>query len=368
MELGFDFPLVDTGSNGIIEELETVAPFSVPYNTAFGANGAGLGLPQTLNCIFVGGGLGTVPVTWAIGSYDPLAGYLAGATPNFVATPVEGNGKVNPLAITTNVTVTTGSNFKPIVDAGKTIRILFDYKGLVTNTNNAHGTVNGSNGITEIQNISPADNTNGFASAGTAPLLNGSKRGVYIQTGYHTFTFGNTYKDIHYEATASNYKRTFILAVKPNDTNSSYGLLGNSGFFANNSGFDILLFTSGTDRRIAFMLMNETGTPAVQSWTGHVLTFGAWVVITIEVDLALANGSGRVKIYQDTTLETMDLVIGNGVPGNFQHANFQVGDTGTSGNFDANAEIAQVVVFKGLFADSTERNTFINNMKAYLGI
>lgn len=117
-------------------EADEIPNLAVGLNTAFGANGIGVGLPQTSNFLGQDGVYRSVGITWSIGGYTQGTPgvYSVSGTPNIVT----GIRNANTLTISTNVTVNASgtniltANTGVFVIAGKPVNLTYSGGGAAT--------------------------------------------------------------------------------------------------------------------------------------------------------------------------------------------------------------------------------------------
>jgi hypothetical protein len=122
--------------------------------------------------------------------------------------------------------------------AGSSYESIWDYSGLVVNTNNAYGIVDVSGNITTLKSVAPGPTGRDLTVNGTGPTLSGG-RGVFGGAGSLRHNVAATYEFMHRNATAANYKLTIRVVAKPGtiaNPNAAYGFLGNNAASAANKG------------------------------------------------------------------------------------------------------------------------------------
>lgn len=200
------------------------------------------------------------------------------------------------------------------------IQVAFAPRGLVSNTDNDYGTVNGSNQITAIKSLRPGPiNQNFTATAGGIILsggrmvFDGTKRLAHGTASFFNFlhTSSAGYTDVNH---------TVYFVVKPgtgSNPDAAYGIFGNNGASAGGIGW-CLFFDDrvSQSRNNAARLLISKGTAGfiIEFANDNVITPNVLQLICIEVDLAQAVQNDKVKIWvnnvlQSTTVTTFSTAI-----------------------------------------------------------
>lgn len=369
--LGVKSQSSESAPSTVLSALDPVSNISVPYRTAFGSNGVTVGLPASIGCT-VGGSPDTVAITWAIGSYNSGAAgstvaFHADAVYNIVGTPVETAEITNPNALTVTCQVTVKTPFFPLTASNK---IIFDWKQMVSNTDNSYGTVNGSGGITTIKSVAPGTTGINIPSVGTAPTLSGG-RGVLNGSGsWRQSVAGSSFDFMHYKPTQADLKWTVVAVGNFTDTGASLmGLCGNNGHSSSNNGVAVNIDSSGANVSLN-VLITGNGANAISKGNA-AMVFGSDTVVGLQVDHALAHASGKVTAFRRTSssvvteytststgADTLDNVPAAGT--------FGVGNWGSGANL-MSGNLAMLVLLDGVESDSV-RDTLIQNLAFYCGL
>jgi hypothetical protein len=347
-----------------IYSLSSVSPITVPYNTAFGSNGAGVGLPSSVNCVFVGGGTGSVNLTWAIGTYNALTPAYADASYNIVGTPVTGASITNTSGKTVTCNVTVQDMFQPLASP---ITAIWDFTKLVTNTTNAYGTVNASDDITLIKSLSPGPTNRPLQSKGTAPKLSANK-GVFIGTGAFEETGTTTaFNFMSYNATPANFKWTVLFVANITDTNNLAGIMGNNGFYHLNHGFAINTWTTDATTELGTFITNGVSGGAIGWGEDGGIAPGTNRVMTIRVDNSLGAASGKVRSYLGSTAINATSGGNGALSSTIPSKRFELGDMGTNSGYDFQGTMSMVVILAGVESDAVLAK-LQSDIAAYNGI
>lgn len=361
---------VGTGGGGVenIATLGAVSDIFVPYNTAFGTNGAGVGLPASLSCTFDSAGVGSVDMTWAVGSYLPATSGASGLDDVLyviTGTPVTTGSITNTNTILKNVNVTVRDMFQPLT-AG--IGWIVSSSGLATSTTNTFGTVDGSNNITLLKSLAPGPLGRDLTGIGTVPTLSGGNM-VFGGAGNFEQSSANTDFDfLSYDA-ADNVKHTILMVFNPTDTNSNNNpLMGNNGFTTSINGFSLWWDCSSTNSLVGYWIA-ANGAECV-GWTGGStqITAATDNVYAWQFDKTLPATSGnRVKGFRGST--QFDGSCNGSGASDITPANgkFQLGGRGGGAGGFFTGNMRMVVILTGTESDAV-RNKLAADMLVYCGL
>lgn len=335
-------------TNKVIASLATISNYNVAYNTAYGSNGAGISLPSTVLATFVQGGTQALSITWSIGSYDPLAAFDDDIAYVMNGTLTLPQGITNPNNYQPSVTVTVKDAFFPLAS---TIVVYWNGTGLVTNVSNTYGTVNSGGNITALKGRAPGGLID-LVSSGTAPTLVSSRINLPdAVNGHLTQSVATTDFDFLYKATSiSVLKWTILFTADFADTSGIGGVFGNNGVFAPNGGMAIFADTGGTTDALAMLIANTAGGGTTVTTWGVVgsLVLGAEKLYTIQMDGSLANGSGRVQGWRNTT-SLGGSASGSAAPMTTSISQaYDLGDARTGGGGDMAGKLGIFVALNGV--------------------
>ncbi len=351
---------------GNIATLATVANITVPYNTAFGTNGATVGLPAAINCTFDDSSTGTVPMTWAIGSYNPLgtsgSGFRVSTEYTIVGTPVTGGGITNTNSVIRSVTVTVQHALAPVSG----IAGFWDFTGLVTSTANDYGTVDGSNNITLVKSLAPGPVGRDFNALNTAPKLSA---GTAAMIGTGAFKQVSAVSDLyflHYKPVTNDLKWTAIFVGNLTDTNTANGaIIGNNGINTFATGMVLNYSSNTSDNNLTTLITAGGGNTVAGATHVNAIVPGTQHVYTVTLDNSLTNVE-KSKVWRGNTLITAT-ASGSAAPSNATPGSvFNLGDGGTFSSNDASGNYKLFLILEGVPSDAI-LNKLKSDIAAYTG-
>lgn len=209
-------------------------------------------------------------------------------------------------------------------------------RGLVNNTTNDYGVVNGSNQITTLKSILPGPTGQDFTATAGGIILDsdgmtfdGTKALSHATSTYWNFMSfsGAGESDLNY---------TMYFKIKmgtSSNPNAAYGVIGNNGTSAGNKGvalfYDDRVSTPASDR-IAFRISKGSAGLIIDFSNDNVITPNAFHVICIEVDLSQATNNNKVKLYVDGSLISTTVTTYNTGISSPPTYNMQIGATGNN--------------------------------------
>lgn len=192
-----------------------------------------------------------------------------------------------------------------------------DARGLVSNTTNDYGIVNGSNQVTTLKSIAPGPLSQNFTATAGGILLNsgaidfdGTKA-----LGHSTASY---FKPLHYSsAGVTDVNNTLYAVVKfgtGSNPNAFYGLFGNNAGSSGSVGYSIYY-----DDRVSVPINNALGLLISKGTAGFIIQFAnadlitpnTYVVLCVEVDLSQATNNNKVKVYINDVLQSTTVAAYN---------------------------------------------------------
>lgn len=184
------------------------------------------------------------------------------------------------------------------------IELIIDAKGLATNTNNAYGTVDGSNVITAIKSVLPGPTGRDFSVIGSGVTYDPTTKSIAFNGSgrLRSGSAATTWNFLNYNAVLANLKYTIFAVVKFGNTyrpSATYALLGTDGTSSSNVGasFQYGNASAASVDNIAGRI--TWGTSANFINTNVSNNFGKsnkYFVLTIKVDMA-AGSATRMRYY-----------------------------------------------------------------------
>jgi hypothetical protein len=179
-------------------------------------------------------------------------------------------------------------------------------EGLVTNTTNDYGTVDGSGNVTSLKSLTPGPTGRNFASNGTAPTLTAdgiSFGGAGRLRGTSTGAWANF---MHYNATPSAIKFTIHGVLKLGSTSNPdalYGIIGNNGISSANKGVGIYMdnrSTAVTDIKSNFGLVITKGVSNnllnSSTFNNNTIPINTFFDFWLDIDRSLGLGE-QIKLF-----------------------------------------------------------------------
>jgi hypothetical protein len=213
---------------------------------------------------------------------------------------------------------------------------IFTWRGMVTNTNNDYGAVNGSGQVTAWKSILPGPLSQNFtATAGGIVLdsdgltFDGTKALSHATSTYWNFMHysGAGESDINYTVYA---KLKIGIASNPN---AAYGIFGDNGASAVNKGaslfYDDRVAVPASDR-MALKISKGSAGFIIDFVNDDVITPNVFHVVCIEVDLSQSTTNNKVKLYVDNVLISTTVTTYNTGVVNNPTYNMQIGATGNN--------------------------------------
>jgi hypothetical protein len=195
--------------------------------------------------------------------------------------------------------------------------LIVTYRGLVTNTTNSYGVVDGSGNVTTLKSIAPGSTGRDFtATAGGIALSSG-----IVFDGTKVMTNGAslaTWNFLHYSSagyTDVNYTVYFTAKFgTSSNPNAAFGLFGTNAASSGAKGGSMFYDDrAAVPRNNAFVFHIAKGTVGfiVEVITNDLITPNQDFVGCIEVDLSQATNNNKVKFYingvlQSTTVSTFN--------------------------------------------------------------
>jgi len=345
-----------------IQSLAVVGALTPAYQTTFGSNGVGVGLPPQVMATFTDASNALVDMTWAVGGYLPNTdpGFFADTPYTIIGTPVTTPTVLNTALVTRSVSVTVKSAFAPFTSG---IQGVYATKGLVDNTSNVYGTV-ASGSINVLKSLAPGPLGRDLIPNGIAPTLSGGKA-VMIGTGSFQSPNKTDFKFLSYNVVPNNLKWTIIFGGNITDNATTNAILGDHGFSASNDGMS-LNFGLTAGARQASIFITGTGGVVNDATFAAVLTTGIEQLHVAQFDYSLGTGS-RSKWFKGVTPFTT-VSAGAAVPrNNTSDDEMNFGDAGTFQAFDQVGTQSLWVILDNTETDAV-RNKFMSDCSVLTGI
>jgi hypothetical protein len=197
------------------------------------------------------------------------------------------------------------------------INFIAAWRGLVSNTTNDWGVVNGSSQVTTWKSIRPGPISQDFTATaggivldGTGITFDGTKRLAHGTSTYWNFMSYSAQgeADLNYTIYA---RVKFGTAANPL---TAYGLLGNNAGSASNKGssflYDDRAVVPATDR-LSFTISKGTAGFIISFANDNVITPNVFHVIALEVDLSQATQNDKVKLWVDSVFISTTVAVYN---------------------------------------------------------
>lgn len=177
------------------------------------------------------------------------------------------------------------------------------WRGLVSNTTNDYGVVNGSSQVTTWKSILPGPTGQDFTATaggivldGTGITFDGTKALAHGTSTYWNFMHysGGGEADINYTV---YFKVKFGTSGNPN---AAYGVLGDNGGSAGNKGASVWYDDrSGSSRSDAIRFTISKGSAGfiIDFTNDNVVTPNTFIVVCIEIDLSQSTTNNKAKLY-----------------------------------------------------------------------
>lgn len=251
-----------------------------------------------------------------------------------------------------------------IYDKLGNIMLIGSARGLVSNTTNDYGIVNGSSQVTTLKSILPGPINQNFTATAGGIVLNaggmdfdGTKALGHATASYFNFLHTSS-------AGFADVQSTLYMVVKAG-TNSNpgaaYGFFGNNAASAGNIGYCAYYSDSGINNASGLLISKGTAGFIIQFLNADIITANTKLLICIEVDLAQATTNNKVKVYinkvlQSTTVTAFSSSISS------SNATF-VGQIGSVGN---NASRLVGTVWDIVIQNCTDLSTVRDNFSQAL--
>lgn len=220
-----------------------------------------------------------------------------------------------------------------IYDKLASLQFIAAWRGLVSNTTNDYGVVNGSSQVTTWKSILPGPTGRDFTGTAGGIVLgdglefDGTKRlANSTATNWNFLQYSSAGEsDMNYTI---YFKSKFGTSSNPND---AYGLIGNNGSSAGNKG--IALFyddRSGSSQSdaIRFLIAKGSAGFIIDFHNQNMITPNAFAVFCLEVDLSQSTNNNKVKFYINNVLQSTTVTAYNTGVQITSTYNIQIGATG----------------------------------------
>jgi hypothetical protein len=196
------------------------------------------------------------------------------------------------------------------------------YRGLVSNTTNDYGVVNGSSQVTTLKSIAPGPTGRNFTATAGGIVLSGSGMD-FDGTKALANASSATWNFLHYSgAGAADVNYTIWFCGKfgtSSNPNAGYGFIGNNGASAANRGMCSLYDDRASVPRnnaLVFYISKGSAGFIIEFVNADLITPNTKFVMCIEVDLSQSAQNDKVKVYlngvlQSTTVTTYNSTINN---------------------------------------------------------
>lgn len=247
---------------------------------------------------------------------------------------------------------------------------IYDWRGLVSNTTNDWGIVNGSNQVTTLKSIAPGPlNQNFTATAGGIILGDGLEYDGTKALAHGTSSYWDPLSYSSLGHTDINHTIYFVMQFGTSaNPNAIYGILGNSGGSSANKGVG-----AWYDDRAAVPRSNSFRYVIVRGVAGFILDFDNNDVITpntllvgcVEIDLSQSSNNDKAKLRINGTLQSTTVTTFNTTPSSPPTFNMQIGGIGNGSILVG--KIRQVVI-QNTIDLPTVRDNMIAALKGINGI
>lgn len=186
-------------------------------------------------------------------------------------------------------------------------------EGLVTNTTNSYGIVDGSGNVTTLKSILPGPTGRDLVSNGTAPTLTSGNL-TFGGAGRLRHSGASTWNFAHFNATPANLKWTVHIVTKVgtgSDPNAFYGLVGNNGSSGGNKGFSIYFddrVAGPRNNAIRCQITQGGGNFTFNNTQDNVITPNELCVITVETEIGTTPNSGKQRVWINGRLQSIQVV------------------------------------------------------------
>lgn len=263
----------------------------------------------------------------------------------------------------------------PVTIYDKLSNVLFigSARGLVSNTTNEYGIVNGSDQITTFKSLAPGPLSQNFTATAGGILLSS---GAMVLDGTKALSHGTAayFKGLHYSsAGVADVQSTLYFVAKfgtISNPNAFYGLFGNNAGSASNRGYSFSYDDRAAVPRsdnATLLITKGTAGFIIDFHNDNMLTPNAFICVCLEVDLSQATDNNKVKLYvnnvlQTTTVTTFNASISSSDP-NFVA---QIGAIGNNGGIMIGS-IKDIIVTVNVDIPSVRTN-FITALMAINGL
>lgn len=198
-------------------------------------------------------------------------------------------------------------------------------RGLVSNTDNDYGIVNGSNQVTTLKSIRPGPLSQNFTASAGGIVLNG---GGMDYDGTKALSHGTAsyFLPLHYSSAGyTDVQSTLYFVAKFGTTsnpNALYALFGNNAGSASNRGYTFAYDDrAAVPRSDSATLLIAKGTAGliIDFHNDNMLTPNTLLLGCLEVDLSQSVTNDKVKLYinkvlQSTTVSVFNTAVASGNP------------------------------------------------------
>lgn len=224
-----------------------------------------------------------------------------------------------------------------IYDKLGVISFIGSARGLVSNTTNDYGVVNGSSQVTTLKSIAPGPLSQNFTATAGGIVLNS---GAMDFDGTKALTHGTSlyWKFLHYSSagyTDVNYTIYMVCKIgTSSNPNAVYSLVGNSAAAATTPGlvfyYDDRVSVPRSDSFRIIVSKNTAGFN-LDFDNQNVITPNTYAVICIEVDLSQATQNNKAKLYVNNSLiSTTVTTFSSSITSNNPTHSFQIGAAGNN--------------------------------------
>lgn len=210
------------------------------------------------------------------------------------------------------------------------------WRGLVANTTNDFGVVNGSGQLTTLKSILPGPTGQDFTATAGGIVLDGN--GITFDgtkaLSHGTSTYWNF---MHYSGGGEadvNYTTYFKLKIGvAGNPNAAYGIIGDNAASAANKGasifYDDRAAVPASDR-ISLKISKGSAGFIIDFINDNVITPNVFVVMCVEVDLSQPSNNNKVKLYVNNVLISTTVTTYNTGISATPTYNMQIGATGNN--------------------------------------
>lgn len=243
-------------------------------------------------------------------------------------------------------------------------------EGLVVNTTNAAGVVDGSGNVTKISSMSPHASGVEFDSNGTAPVLSG---GSIVFAGTGTLRHngaGSVFNAYHYNSNINLVTWCVHFVVKigsGSNPGAEYGVFGNNGSGSGNKGISGRFSdASAANRNNAFVIQITRGTSQsfiLQAENNNIIEPNRLIDVWIEIDKSLTT-EDQAKLYINGYKTAVSMRVDSATAVTTPSFSMEIGGCG-NGSAMAVMELKEITFQRGLPTSAFRQKFILARMYKY---